>query len=214
MHSKIRIILADDHAAVRKGIDIWLQRDPRAEVVATASDTESLADRIDRFPCDIVISDIGMRGIDGESNAIAFLRRFLRQPERPRLIVVTMIAQPQMLAGLLDLGADALVDKRDCMESLNQAMVAVIGGDRFVSMHADALLKSHIENKPSQAGVLSAREWEVLQLYAGGMSLISIADRLERSIKTIGTQRRNAMRKLGLETEVQLLNYLRQIGLA
>lgn len=214
MDSKIRIILADDHVVVRAGIGMWLQRDSRVEVVATASDTRSLADGIDRFPCDIVISDIGMRGIDGESNAIAFLRRFLRQPERPRLIIVTMIAQPQMLAGLLELGADGIVDKRDRMESLNEAVVAVIRGECYVSEHAQALLKSHIDDKPSQAGVLSAREWEVFQLYAGGKSLVGIAEHLGRSVKTIGTQRRNAMRKLGLETETQLLTYLRQIGLA
>jgi two-component system capsular synthesis response regulator RcsB len=212
--SKIRIILADDHAAVREGISAWLQCDPRVEVVATAGDTECLADLIGRFPCDIVISDIGMRGIDGKSNAIAFLRSFLGQPERARLIVVTMIAQPQMLAGLLELGADGLLDKRDCIESLNEAMAAVIRGECFVSKHVEALLKSHAGNKPGRAGVLSAREWEVFQLYAAGKSLIGIAEHLGRSVKTIGTQRRNAMRKLGLETETQLLNYLRQIGLS
>ncbi|WP_346730348.1 response regulator transcription factor [Caballeronia sp. dw_276] len=212
--SNVRIILADDHAAVREGIGNWLRRDPRVEVVATAIDTESLADRIDRFPCDIVISDIGMPGISGESNAIAFLRRFLRQPERPRLIVVTMIAQAQMLAGLLELGVDGIVDKRDCMDSLSEAVVAVIGGGCFVSTHAQALLKSHFNDIPSQAGVLSAREWEVFQLYASGKSLNGISEHLGRSVKTIGTQRRNAMRKLGLENETQLLNYLRQIGLA
>jgi two-component system, NarL family, captular synthesis response regulator RcsB len=214
MDSKIRIIVADDHAVVREGIGIWLGRDPRTEVVAMAVDTESLADRIDRFPCDVVISDIGMPGINGESNAIAFLRRFLRQVTRPRLIVVTMIAQPQMLAGLLELGADGLVDKRDGMESLNQAVIAVIGGERFVSKHAGALLGNELADKPSRAGVLSAREWEVFQMYASGLSLISIAERLGRSVKTIGTQRRNAMRKLGLANEAELLDYLRQIGLA
>jgi len=66
MDSKIRIIVADDHAVVREGIRIWLERDPRVEVVATAADTQSLADQIDNFPCEVVISDIGMRGINGE----------------------------------------------------------------------------------------------------------------------------------------------------
>jgi two-component system capsular synthesis response regulator RcsB len=213
MDSKIRIIVADDHAVVREGIGIWLGRDPRIEVVAKAADTESLADRINRFPCDVVISDIGMPGINGESNAIAFLRRFLRQVKRPRLIVVTMIAQPQMLAGLLELGADGLVDKRDRLESLDEAVVAVIGGERFVSKHSGELLGNDLANKPGRAGVLSAREWEVFQMYASGLPLIGIAERLGRSVKTIGTQRRNAMRKLGLANEAELLDYLRQIGL-
>jgi two-component system capsular synthesis response regulator RcsB len=214
MGSTIRIIVADDHAVVREGIRIWLERDPRVKVVATAVDTESLADRIDLFPCEVVISDIGMRGINGESNAIAFLRRFLKQIPRPRLIVVTMIAQPQMLVGLLEIGVDGLVDKRDCMETLNQAVIDVMDGRRFVSKHAGALLGNELADIPGRAGVLSAREWEVFQLYAGGLSIISIAQRLGRSGKTIGTQRRNAMRKLGLRNEAELLDYLRQIGLA
>jgi two-component system capsular synthesis response regulator RcsB len=214
MDSKIRIIVADDHAVVREGIRIWLERDSRVKVVATAVDTESLADRIDSVPCEVVISDIGMRGINGENNAIAFLRRFLRQAQRPRVIIVTMIAQPQMLTGLLELGVDGLVDKRDCMEALNQAVIEVIDGGRFVSKRAGALLGNELVNVTGRAGVLSAREWEVFQLYASGLSLIGIAQRLERSVKTIGTQRRSAMRKLGLRSETELIDYLRQIGLA
>jgi len=214
MDSKIRIIVADDHAAVREGIRIWLERDPRVNVVATAVDTESLADRIDNFPCDVVISDIGMRGINGENNAIAFLRRFLRQVQRPRVIIVTMIAQPQMLTGLLELGVDGLVDKRDCMDALNQAVIEVIDGGRFVSKHAGALLGNELVNTGGRAGVLSAREWQVFQLYASGLSLLSIAQRLKRSVKTIDTQKRSAMRKLGLKNETELIDYLRQIGLA
>jgi two-component system, NarL family, captular synthesis response regulator RcsB len=214
MDSKIRIIVADDHSAVREGIRIWLERDQRVKVVATAVDTESLADCIDRFACEVVISDIGMPGINGENNAIAFLRRVLKQVPRPRVIIVTMIAQPQMLAGLLELGVDGLVDKRDCMEALNQAIVEVVDGGRFVSLHAGALLGNELTKASGRAGVLSAREWEVFQLYASGLSLISIAQRMERSVKTIGTQRRNAMRKLGLRNESELLDYLRQIGLA
>jgi two-component system, NarL family, captular synthesis response regulator RcsB len=214
MDSKIRIIVADDHAVVREGIRLWLERDPRVKVVATAADTESLADRIDSFACELVISDIGMPGIKGENNAIAFLRRFLSQAQRPRVIIVTMIAQPQMLAGLLELGVDGVVDKRDCMEALNHAIVEVMNGGRFVSKHAGALLGNEAANAAGRAGVLSAREWEVFRLYASGLSLISIAQRMGRSVKTIGTQRRNAMRKLRLRSETELLDYLRQIGLA
>ncbi|KQR79769.1 LuxR family transcriptional regulator [Burkholderia sp. Leaf177] len=213
VESNIRIILADDHAVVREGITSWLHRDSRVEVVATAIDTQSLADRIAHVPCDVVISDIAMPGINGESNAIGFLRQFLRQPERPRLIVLTMVAQARMFAGLLELGADGLVDKRDCMDSLNAAVAAVIDGDCFVSHHVETLLKSHPDDTPGQPGVLSPREWDVLQLYAGGKTLAGIAEHLGRSVKTISTQRRNALRKLGVETETQLMNYLRQIGL-
>ena len=125
-----------------------------------------------------------------------------------------MIAQPQMLTGLLELGVDGLVDKRDCMEALNRAVIEVIDGGRFVSKHAGAVLGNGLVNTGGRAGVLSSREWQVFQLYASGLSLLSIAQRLKRSVKTIGTQKRSAMRKLGLRSEAELIDYLRQIGLA
>ena len=77
-----------------------------------------------------------------------------------------------------------------------------------------ALLGNELVNVTGRAGVLSAREWQVFQLYASGLSLLSIAQCLKRSVKTIGTQKRSGMRKLGLESESELIDYLRQIGLA
>jgi two-component system, NarL family, captular synthesis response regulator RcsB len=212
MAQRIRIIVADDHAVVREGIRLWLESDAHMEVVATAVDARSLADRIDRFECDVVVSDIGMRGMNGESNSIAFLRRLLTQAPRPRVVVVTMIAHRRTLAGLLDLGVESVVDKRDGMPSLSAAVMAVTRGERFLSKHASEAL-GNAPDGPNRAGVLSAREWEVFQLYASGLPLASIAERLGRSSKTVGTQKRSALRKLALENEADLLDYLRQIGL-
>lgn len=213
MTQRIRIIVADDHAVVREGIRLWLENDAHIEVVATAIDARSLADRIDRFECDVVVTDVGMRGMHGEGDSIAFLRWLLGQAPRPRVVVVTMIAHRQMLAGLLDLGVEGVVDKRDGMQSLSAAVMAVTRGERFVSGHASDVLGKVTEG-PYRAGALSAREWEVFQLYASGLPLSSIADQLGRSSKTVATQKRSALRKLALENEADLLDYLRQIGLA
>jgi len=65
----------------------------------------------------------------------------------------------------------------------------------------------------ARAGVLSAREWQIFQLYASGIPVKDIAHRLGRSSKTIGTQKRSGMRKLGLDSEWDLIAYLQQIGL-
>jgi two-component system capsular synthesis response regulator RcsB len=154
-----------------------------------------------------------MRGMSGESDSIAFLRRLLKQVPRPRIVVVTMIAHRYILAGLLDLGVEAVVDKRDGMESLSTAIGTVTRGGRFVSDHAANVLGKFTEG-PGRAGVLSAREWEVFQLYASGLPVAVIAERLGRSSKTIAAQKRHAIRKLALENGADLLDYLRQIGLA
>lgn len=213
MHIKTRIVVADDHPAVREGICVWLGGEAGIEVVATAADSQSLADSIERVACDVVVSDIGMRGVNGESNAIALLRRLSRRTPRPRIVVLTMIAQRQLAAGLLQLGIDGVVDKRDGMPSLSGAIRAVTAGERFVSARVSETLGDHPLDLPARAGVLSACEWQVLQLYASGLPVPHIARRLGRSGKTIGTQKRNGMRKLGLASETELIAYLRQIGL-
>lgn len=170
--------------------------------------------RLFRVPCDFVFSDIGMRGVNGESNSIAFLKRLVRQVPRPHIVAVTMIAHAQMLAGLLNLGVEGVVDKRDTLPSLSEAITAISGGRRFASARATELLAAEPAWAPARAGTLSAREWEVFRLYASGMRMAEIARQFGRSNKTIATQRRSAMRKLGLQNEFELIAYLQQIGLA
>jgi two-component system capsular synthesis response regulator RcsB len=105
------------------------------------------------------------------------------------------------------------VDKRDTTAALIDAIRAAMSGGVYLSDRVRNVLE--ISETPPQlrASVLSAREWEVFQLYTQGLAVHEIAKRLERSGKTISTQKRTAMRKLGLETESDLIEYARQIGL-
>ena len=84
----------------------------------------------------------------------------------------------------------------------------------YLSQHARVAMETADTPPQLRAGMLSAREWEVFQLYVQGLAVHEIAVRLQRSGKTISTQKRSAMRKLGLETEADLIDYARQIGLA
>jgi two-component system capsular synthesis response regulator RcsB len=213
MTNTIRIVVADDHPSVCLGIARLLSAVPEFSVVGQASDAQSLAECLDAHPCDIIVSDVGMPGLNGESNAISLLRKVLRQGARPYVIVLTMINHSQMLTGLLQMGVSAIVDKRDAAESLILAIESTGTGQPYLSGHIlDAI--SNTEAFPaSRPGVLSRREWEVFQLYAQGMAIHQIAARLGRSGKTISTQKRSTMRKLGLDTEAQLIEYARQIGL-
>ncbi|KND60525.1 Two-component response regulator [Candidatus Burkholderia verschuerenii] len=211
--SPIRVIVADDHPAVVKGIQTYMERDGHFQVVATANDTLMLAEVIDSTPCDYIFTDIGMRGIDGESNAIAFLRRLSWYSRRPKIVAVTIISQGQMLAGLIQLGIDGVVDKRDGLDCLPEAVHMIAGGSRYLSPSAKNTVDRFPSSTPACAGVLSRRELEVFHLYASGLLVEEIAERFGRSTKTIATQKRNGMRKLGLDSEVELVEYMRQIGL-
>jgi two-component system, NarL family, captular synthesis response regulator RcsB len=209
----IQAIVADDHAVVVNGIRSCLERDGNVQVVATASNTLELAEALDCTPCDYVFVDIGMRGIDGESSSIAFLRRLSWHEIRPRLIVVTMISQSRMVAGLIQLGIDSVIDKRDGLECVHEAISVTRKGGRYLSPSAQKAFDRHPQTSPARAGVLSRREWEVFKLYASGLLIPDIARRFGRSSKTIATQKRSGMRKLGLETELELVDFLRQVGL-
>ncbi len=212
MENKIRVIVADDHACVREGVRHLLGVIAHVSVVGEAVDTQTLAALLDSCTCDVVVTDIGMPGIDGESNAIQFLRQLLHHAPQLPIVVLTMIHQASSLLGLMQYGIAAVVDKRDITASLLHAIDAALTGQGYLSDHARAAIAAAGSPQP-RAGVMSAGEWKVFTMYVSGMTISQIALRLNRSAKTISTQKRNAMRKLGLETEADVIDYACQIGL-
>src|ERR1700679_1830992 len=103
-----RVIVADDHSCVRLGVRRLLEAVPFVSIVGEAYDTQTLVDLVAPGPCDVVVSDIGMPDIDGFRNATPTLRRVLRHPPHPRVVVLTMICHPPTLSGLLHLGVSAI----------------------------------------------------------------------------------------------------------
>jgi len=213
MANKIQIVVADDHDCIRAGVRHLLHTRPNLEIVGEAADADALEKLLDTCACDVVVSDIGMPGLDGSGNAVPLLRRVLRRKRHPRVVVLTMVNRAPMLMGLRRIGVTGIVDKRDAAATLIDAIEAVAAGRIHLSQQVRAVLEAAQPDLQLDSGTLSAREWEVFQLYAHGLSVHEIARRLRRSGKTISMQKRSAMRKLGLETEGDLVNYASQIGL-
>ncbi len=213
MNPTTRVIVADDHCCVRVGVRHLLEGVPHLSILRETTDTQTLAEQVDTNPTDFVVSDIGMPDIDGLNNATPILRRILRYAPHPRVVVLTMICNPPTLSGLLNLGVSAIVDKRDIVDALTEAIDAAVAGRNFLSASVKAVFNEAGAFPQPRAGILSAREWEVLRLYIEGMPVSEIALRFDRSGKTISTQKRSAMRKLGLESDTALIKYAHQIGL-
>ncbi|RAR61866.1 LuxR family two component transcriptional regulator [Paraburkholderia unamae] len=211
--SPLRVIVADDHACVRLGVANLLRATAWAVVVAEADDTLALVTQLDQVDCDVIVTDLCMPGLDGEYSSLAVLRRLARAPCAPAIVVLTMVSTPQILTGLLHHGIDAIVDKRDTALALLPALAAVRARAPFLSERVHEVLALAGAACAPCAGVPSAREWEVFQLYAQGLSIRQIAHRLERSGKTISAQKRSVMRKLGLATERDLIRFTTQVGL-
>lgn len=213
MKSNIRVIVADDHSCVRFGVRQLLEAVPHLTLVGEATDARSLAELLDTCSCDVVVSDIGMPDLDGQHNATPILRRVLRQTPHPQIVVLTMICHPPTLSGLLHLGVAAVVDKRDTTDALIDAIDAAMAGRPYLSTCVRNAFDEAGSFPQPRAGVLSAREWYVFRLYVQGVPIQEIAARLNRSAKTISTQKRSAMRKLGLDSDAALIKYAQQIGL-
>ncbi|QGZ60531.1 response regulator transcription factor [Paraburkholderia acidisoli] len=209
----LRVLVADDHACVRLGVTQLLRATPGATVVGEADDTLALATQLDMTPCDVVISDLCMPGLHGEYSSLAVLRRLAQASGAPAVVVLTMMSTPQILTGLLQIGLTVIVDKRDVTVALLSALAAACAGQAFLSEHVRAALDNAGADCAPCAGIPSAREWEVFQLYAQGMPVCEIANRLQRSVKTISSQKRSTMRKLGLVTERDLIDFATLVGI-
>ncbi|MBZ9783825.1 response regulator transcription factor [Pseudomonas sp. REP124] len=212
----LRIILADDHPVVLKGVEMLL-RDTAANcsIVALASDADELIDHMTRTPCDLVVSDYSMpygHFPDGLALMGYVRRHFAHVP----LIVMTMLRNPSLLRALLNKGVGGLFDKRSPLNDLKRAVNRVAKGQPYLCPGFARMLNNHgLSSAVHEAALvsLSERELEVVRLFVQGMSGRQIAAQLNRSEKTISRQKRTAMDKLGLGHDGGLVEFARVSGL-
>lgn len=215
----IRVILVDDHAMVREGLVAVLERDPDIEVVAQAFDGASAIETARRLAPDVVIMDIGMPDMNG----IEAARRILA--DNPAVRVVALSAYPDRgyVMGMLDTGALGYVLKAGASEELVRAVRAAAAGRHYLSSEITGVVVKAPPDRPGADGgspagfgppsVLAPREREVLQLLAEGKSAKETAARLDISVRTVETHRRNIMAKLKLHSIAELTKYAVRAGI-
>ena len=202
-----RIIIADDHPVVLHGIRVVLQTH-LMDVVGSACDGAELLQLVDNNDCDAVLTDLSMPGAGPDGpELIDALRAY--HPHLP-VVVLTGARHPGLLDGLLREGINGLVDKCADFAEVPQALNAALAGQVFVSRQ----LRHHLQARdlmfPREPAPLSAREQEVLDLLAAGLSVNAVAEHCGRSPKTISRQKAEAKRKLGLQTNQELFAYLQR----
>ena len=207
----LRIILADDHPVVLKGVEMALASSgPACLVVAQASDADDLIRHLTHTPCDLVISDYSMP--HGEfPDGLALMGYIKRHFPHIPLIVMTMLRNPSLLQALLNKGVDGLFDKRSPLGELKRAVSRVASGQPYRCRTFAPLLPA--SRQDASLGSLSERELEVVRLFVQGLSGRQIAAQLNRSEKTISRQKRTAMDKLGLGHDGGLVEFARVSGL-
>jgi DNA-binding NarL/FixJ family response regulator len=211
---KTRILLADDHALVRRGLRLVLDAEPDLEVVAEAGDGAEAVELGLTPEVDLAIIDVSMPRMTG-LQAVAELKR--RRPEL-RTLILSMHENERYLYEALKAGASGYVLKSVADRDLVAACRAAMRGEAFLypgsttALIRDCLRQAR-NQEPIREDPLTAREQEVTKLIAESYSTRQIADALVISEKTVERHRANILEKLGMHDRVQLTRYAIRRGL-
>jgi two-component system capsular synthesis response regulator RcsB len=216
MNKLLRIILADDHSIVRFGIRLAIEANHVAQVVAEAADSDELIAVVQTEPCDAIVTDYSMPG-KLTQDGIALIARLMRiKPEVP-IIVITALRNAAILNKLVGKGVKGIVEKAGGVQELHLALLAAAQNRTYLSPGIESLLASAsiIGQHVGRDVVLTTSELEVIRLFAQeGLTPTQISERLNRSPKTVSRHKNNAQRKLGLQTNQDLLEYCRKNDLS
>jgi two-component system, NarL family, invasion response regulator UvrY len=201
----IRILIADDHAVVRRGLKHILSGESNMTVIGEASDGRELIRLVRTHRADAVIIDITMSG-GGGLEALRDLRH-----ELPRIPVLVLSVHPedQYAVRCLKAGAAGYLTKDSAPEELTKAIRRIVTGGRYVSasLAEQLAMGLSIERDQRPHERLSDREYQVLCLLASGKSVSDIAGELALSVKTISTYRARILEKTGLKNNSELTRY-------
>ncbi|MBL8191232.1 MAG: response regulator transcription factor [Acidobacteria bacterium] len=208
------ILLADDHNIVRQGLRALLQSEPHFRLVGEASDGIEAVRLAERLKPDVLITDVMMPGLNG----LEVARQVSRSLPNTRIIILSMYTNDAYVIEAFKNGANGYVLKDSEASDLIQAVKEVISGNRYLSPplseRALELYMQKLESAPSDPyELLTTREREVLQLVAEGRTSAEIANRLFISPRTAEGHRANLMRKLGLQTNADLIRFALKRGI-
>ncbi|WP_322049266.1 response regulator transcription factor [Paraburkholderia sp. J67] len=210
----IRVVVADDHPVILFGAEHALLKFPGIQVVARARQSTELIKALQTTPCDVLVTDLAMPGGQYGDGLplIGYLRRNF--PDVP-IVVLTMLENAALLKRLGELGVIAVVHKSDDLSHIGLAVQHVSRSLEYMSPQVKLALESLRINSGGKNDevILSKRELEVVRLFVSGMTIKEISEKLNRSIKTISTQKNTAMRKLGLDRDSELFQYAQSNGL-
>ncbi|MGW0371180.1 response regulator [Streptomyces coeruleorubidus] len=209
-----RILLADDHHLVRRGVRLILDSEPDLTVVAEAGDGAEAIEAARTHHLDLAILDIAMPRLTGLQAARELSRT---QPEL-RILMLTMYDNEQYFFEALAAGASGYVLKSVADRDLVEACRATMRGEPFLYPGAvNALIRNYLdrvrEGQSPPARAITDREEEILKLVAEGHTSQEIADLLVISPKTVERHRANLLQKLGLKDRLELTRYAIRVGL-
>lgn len=205
----IRILLADDHNVMRRGLRLLLESQPEFSIVAEASDGRQAVEQAEATTPDVVVLDIAMPNLSG----IEAAHRIASMLPKTAIVVLSMHADEGYVLRALKAGAKGYLLKDSAEGDLIEAIKTVNQGKTFFSSEISKMLVEDYVREIRSRGfedsyeLLTSREREILQLLAEGKSNKEIAGSLKLSLYTIETHRRNLQDKLNLHSFPELVLY-------
>lgn len=201
----IRVLIADDHAIVRRGLRQILQELPDVDGIDEAANGQEVLARVRKNPYDLVLLDISMPGNSG----LDVLKQI--KAERPKLPVLMLSMHPeeQYAIRALKAGASGYLTKESAPEQLINALTKILQGGKYVS----EVLAEHIASNLGLSGdrlpheQLSDREFQIMRMLASGRTVTEIGEELSLSAKTVSTYRTRVLSKMGFKNNADITRY-------
>jgi two-component system invasion response regulator UvrY len=206
----MNILIADDHAIVRKGL-IELLKDEYAKLqVYEAFNSSQALEIVGSKPLDVILLDISMPG----RNGIETLKQIRTQGVKTPILMLSMHPEDQYAVRALKAGASGFINKETATEELLAAIQIILSGKKYITPSvAEKLLDDKGSAEKPSHEFLSDREMDVLQKIASGKTVSEIAEELSLSVNTISTYRTRLLEKLGLNNNSELTRYAFEHGL-
>ncbi len=205
----LRILVADDHEVVRRGLCSLLESQPGWQICGEASDGRDLLKKVSELKPDIIVLDVSMPNLNG----LEATRQILKTNPKAKILVLTLHDSDRLIHEVLTAGASGFVLKSDAARDLVAAVESLRQNKTyFTSKVASMVLNGFLKGGPGAVlngtvSPLTSREREIVQLLSEGKSAKEVAVALNISVKTAETHRSNIMRKLGLHSISELVLY-------
>jgi DNA-binding NarL/FixJ family response regulator len=204
---KIRVLLADDHATLRDALTVLINGQPDMTVVATAADGQEAVEQTTGLKPDVAVLDVTMPRLNGQAAAA----EILRQSPTTALVALTRHSDQAYVQTLFHAGVSGYVLKQSPSAELMNAIRATASGRQYLDTGlGDRLAAPDVQRPrrlPANARLLSGREEQVLRRVALGYSNKEIAGEFDISVKTVEIHKANAMRRLGLESRIDIVRF-------
>ena len=208
----IKILIADDHPIVRKGIKQLIEETPDLIVVDEAKDGREVLEKIQKQPIDVLLLDISLPVISG----FEIINEINKKHPRYKILVLSMHPEEQYAVRVLKAGAAGYLTKESAPDELIKALRKVARGGKYITASLAEKLAFDIEKDTDQPPheLLSAREYQVMLLLGKGKTVGQIGKELFLSVKTISTYRSRILEKMGMKSNAEIIRYVIENNLA